>query len=108
MLKIGLDVHQRTSTCCILNSNGKTVKEKTIKGHWSRTLDYLSGLDQPMQVCFEASCGYGVIHDRLRGFAQRVVVAHPGASRQRIVTCGRQAGFVLQQLHDTVVGTPIR
>jgi transposase len=81
MLTIGLDVHQRTSTCCILNTNGKAVKEKTIKGHWSKMLDYLSGLNEPVQVCFEASCGYGVIHDRLAQFAQRVVVAHPGRVR---------------------------
>ena len=81
MIRVGLDLHLRTSTCHILNGQGRRVKEKTIKGHWSRMLEYLEGLREPMEVCFEASCGYGTVHDRLRRFADRVVVAHPGRTR---------------------------
>lgn len=81
MFRVGLDVHLATSTCCILDQHGVCVKQKTIRGHWSKMIDYLRDLRQPMAVCFEASCGYGVIHDRLRQFAQRVVVAHPGRVR---------------------------
>jgi transposase len=32
-------------------------------------------------LCYEASCGYGHLHDRLARFAQRIVVAHPGHLR---------------------------
>jgi len=32
-------------------------------------------------VCYEASCGYGPLHDALQRFCQRVVVAHPGRLR---------------------------
>jgi transposase len=35
----------------------------------------------PFAVCYEASCGYGYLHDRLARRAQRVVVAHPGQLR---------------------------
>ena len=33
------------------------------------------------QICFEATCGYGPLHDALAKFASRVVVAHPGRLR---------------------------
>jgi transposase len=81
MLHIGLDVHQRTSTYCILDANGKQIRTETIRGHWDRVLEVLRRLDEPFEVCFEASCGYGALHDRLRCFARRVVVAHPGQLR---------------------------
>jgi|GEM_PF-3601260 len=32
---IGLDVHLRTSTCCILDEQGQQIKLETIRGHWS-------------------------------------------------------------------------
>jgi transposase len=35
----------------------------------------------PWQVCFEASCGYGWLYERLKKMAQKVVVAHPGQLR---------------------------
>ena len=32
-------------------------------------------------MCFEASCGYGWLYERLKKMAQKVVVAHPGQLR---------------------------
>lgn len=83
MLTVGLDTHLKTSTCHILDENGKAVKgaSRTIKGPATKMLEHLRSLDQPMRVCYEASCGYGVLHDQLTTFAQRVVVAHPGDLR---------------------------
>lgn len=78
---VGLDVHQRTSTACILTHTGQHVKTFTVQGHWSAMLDQLARLKKPLAVCFEASLGYGPIHRRLSGFCQRVVVAHPGKLR---------------------------
>jgi len=81
MWSIGLDVHWRTTSVCILNEYGKKIKEKTIRGSWEKVLTYVGGIRQPCQVCFEASCGYGVLYDRLRAMGRRVVVAHPGHVR---------------------------
>jgi transposase len=36
---------------------------------------------RPFSVCFEASCGYGYLHERLSALARRVAVAHPGKLR---------------------------
>ena len=78
MWSIGLDVHQFTSTFCILDENGKVVKIVTVRGGWKKLLAALGKIKQPFVICYEASCGYGALYDALRQIARRVVVAHPG------------------------------
>ncbi len=81
MLSVGLDVHLRLFVLCILDANGKMVKRLTIRGHWPKLIEALQTLDQPFAICYEASCGYGHLHDQLSRIARRVVVAHPGQLR---------------------------
>ena len=81
MYYVGLDVHQRTSTYCILDSNGRVVKRETIAGSWRRVVAALRKERRPMAICFEASCGYGPLYDGLASFARRVIMAHPGQLR---------------------------
>lgn len=81
MLYVGLDVHYRTTTCCILGDDGRPVKTQTLKGPWHKTLDYLKSLKDDLAVCFEASVGYGPLYEALVGFCKRVEVAHPGNLR---------------------------
>ena len=81
MVYVGLDVHQRTSTLCILDQNGRQVKTATVKGPWPKLLAEVRKIKRPFGICFEATCGYGYLHDELRRMARRVVVAHPGRLR---------------------------
>jgi transposase len=87
MLSIGLDVHWKTTSVCILDDNGKIIKEKTILGHWDKALAYLGAqlkqFDRAAQAVFEASCGYGVWYDALMKLKpiRRVRMAHPGRLR---------------------------
>lgn len=81
MLYVGLDVHWRTSSVCILNNQGRLVKEQTIPGDWQKLLAFLAGLPKPWKICYEASCGYGHLYDRIAAMAQEVVVGHPGGLR---------------------------
>ena len=81
MWSIGLDVHQFTSTFCILDENGKVVKIVTVRGGWKKLLAALRKIKHPFVICYEASCGYGALYDALRKIARRVVVAHPGQLR---------------------------
>jgi transposase len=78
---VGMDVHQRFSTICILDENGKVVKEMKINGHWLDVIAVLKKLGHRFAICYEASCGYGYLYDQLSRIAQRVVVAHPGQLR---------------------------
>ncbi|MHC4406374.1 MAG: IS110 family RNA-guided transposase [Planctomycetota bacterium] len=81
MYYVGLDVHYRSSNVCIVNGNGKVVKQMHVAGPWSHMFRVLDNLKRPLAVCYEASCGYGALHDGLREVAKRVVVAHPGQLR---------------------------
>lgn len=83
MLTIGLDTHLRTSTLCILDDHGREINTRTIRGHWTKTVESIRNLGERFRVVFEASCGYEPLHDALAGLpnAARVVVAHPGRLR---------------------------
>jgi transposase len=82
MLYVGLDVHQKRSSICILDDNGKTVKQELVRGPWPQVIDRLRSIaQQPISVCYEASCGYGHLYDRIAPLASQVAVAHPGQLR---------------------------
>ena len=78
---VGLDVHWKRSTYCILDDHGRKVTSRTVHGGWHKVVAELKGMDKTMAVCFEASCGYGHLYEQLSRFARRVVVAHPGQLR---------------------------
>jgi transposase len=79
---VGLDVHARRSSLCILGPDGKVVKRLEVRGAWPELLEQVaSQVPRPFSVCFEASCGYGYLHERLSALAARVAVAHPGKLR---------------------------
>lgn len=77
MLYAGLDYHLRTSSLCILNEDGKVVKQQTIRGRMDDVVGELAKVGQPLAVVFEATGGYGPLHERLSKVARRVVMAHP-------------------------------
>ena len=81
MLYVGLDVHSRQSSLCILNAAGGVVNEVCLKGPRAAVVDRLRQLDQPFDVCYEASCGYGHLYEQLRPLARHVAVAHPAKLR---------------------------
>ncbi len=81
MRYVGLDVHWRQSTICVLDEHGRKLWTRTVRGSWCTVVEELRRLPRPLAVCFEASTGYGFLHDALREFARRVVVAHPGQLR---------------------------
>jgi transposase len=77
MYYVGLDVHSNSSSLEILDHDGKTFKRLDVKGPWEAMLRRIEELPAPRSICYEASCGYGYLHDRLSKLAQRVAVAHP-------------------------------
>lgn len=81
MLTVGLDVHYKSWSLCVLNADGGVVFERKGRGGRESLYAELSRLEEPFQICFEASCGYGPLHDRLSKMARRVAMAHPGQVR---------------------------
>lgn len=81
MLYVGLDYHLRTSSLCILNEDGKVIKQQTIRGPAGDVVDELARLSEPVDIVFEATGGYGPLHEKLSKVARRVVMAHPASLR---------------------------
>lgn len=81
MFYVGLDVHTNRSSLEILDDGGKRVKRLDVRGPWPALEEAVAAIPTPFSVCYEASCGYGHLHDRLSTRAARVVVAHPGHLR---------------------------
>ena len=80
MFHVGLDIHSRRISICVLNGTGQVVHRSQVRG-LEEMLAALKGLPDRFEVCYEASCGYGHYHDLLRPIAARVTVAHPGRLR---------------------------
>lgn len=78
---IGLDVHKKQSTFCLLDENGRKMFTKTIHGTWGAVIDELSRQPKPFAICYEASTGYGYLHEQFCQIATQVAVAHPGHLR---------------------------
>ena len=83
MYYVGLDVHQKRSSICILDRDGKQVKRLEVKGAWAKVVDAVAQVPGPFSICYEASCGYGYLYEKLSPLplARHVAVAHPGQLR---------------------------
>jgi len=60
MWYVGLDVHLKTSSMCMLNEHGEQVRQRTIRGSWAILLKFLREIERPFAICYEASCGYAL------------------------------------------------
>jgi len=80
MFYIGLDVHTKPITICVLNSDGKVFKRCQVR-QVEQMMAVLNKLPGRFEVCYEASTGYGRYFELLTTVASRVVVAHPGLLR---------------------------
>jgi transposase len=83
MYYVGLDVHQKRSSLCILDSGGRQVKRLEVKGSWAQVVEAVAQVPGPFSICYEASCGYGHLYEKLAPLplARHVAVAHPGQLR---------------------------
>jgi transposase len=81
MYHVGVDVGDRCSSIAILNDDGKVFKELEVKGGWGVMLGRVAMLPRPMAICYEASCGYGYLHEKFSKLSDHVQVAHPGQLR---------------------------
>ncbi len=80
MFYVGLDIHVKYTTVCVLDNHGK-VFQRCETRHDDQLLGVLQQLPGRFAVCFEASTGYGRYSELLSKHAVRVVVAHAGHLR---------------------------
>src|ERR1700683_395386 len=81
MYYVGLDVHKSRSSLTILDEHGALFKRLDVKGPWTELMATVDQLPRPFKICYEASCGYGYLHDQFQRKADHVAVAHPGHLR---------------------------
>lgn len=77
MFYVGLDIHSKHISICVLSETGQVVRRAKVRAV-SEMMQILEGLSDRFEICYEASCGYGYYHDLLLPLAARVLVAHPG------------------------------
>lgn len=77
MFYVGLDIHTKQITVCVLDGNGKVHRRCQVR-RADELVPLLRDLPDRFEVCFEASTGYGRFFEMLTTLASRVVVAHPG------------------------------
>src|SRR5215469_7287365 len=80
MLYVGLDIHTKHISICVLSEAGQVTHRSRVRSI-EEMLQILKGLPDRFEVCYEASCGYGHYYDLFCPIAARVVVAHPGQLR---------------------------
>jgi hypothetical protein len=71
MYYLGLDIHTKRISICILNETGQLVRRCQVRSI-EDMLGALKGLPNRFEVCYEASCGYGHYHDLLQPLPARV------------------------------------
>ena len=77
MFYVGLDIHTRHITICVLDNNGQVFQRCQVR-QLDQMMNVLERFPGPWQVCYEASTGYGVYFEILSEVADYVAVAHPG------------------------------
>jgi transposase len=80
MFYVGLDIHTKHISICVLSETGQVAQRTRVRSI-EAMVQILKSLPDRIEVCYEASCGYGHFHDLLRPLAARVLVAHPGHLR---------------------------
>ena len=80
MFYVGLDIHAKQITICVLDENGQVYRRCQVR-QIDQMMDFLGRLPGKFQVCYEASTGYGMYFEMLSKTADHVAVAHPGLLR---------------------------
>src|SRR5689334_4649464 len=80
MFHVGLDIHTKRISICVLNETGQVFERSQVR-NIEDMLRILGDLPDRFEACYEASCGYGHFYDLLQPLAARVLVAHPGQLR---------------------------
>ncbi len=80
MFYVGLDIHTKHITICVLNNDGKVHQRCQVR-QIDQMMGVLEKLPERFEVCYEASTGYGRFFELLVPVAARVLVAHPGLLR---------------------------
>ena len=69
MLYVGLDIHSKRISVCVLNETGQVAHRRQVRAI-DQMMRILEGLPERFEGRYEASCGYGHFHDLLSPMAR--------------------------------------
>ena len=55
MLYLGLVVHWKQSTFCVLDGNGRHLRTHAVRGTWDKVLRELAKVKRPFAICFPST-----------------------------------------------------
>lgn len=71
MLYVGLDLHTKQITSCVLNRDGKLHERWQVR-QVDQLVERFIRFEEPFQVTYEASCGYGRFFELLSPISEKV------------------------------------
>lgn len=88
MYYVGLDLHKRYVTACVIDRNGAVVgRERRLGTSPEALLTWLGPLGPEVAIALEATLYWAWLHDRLTAAGYRVVVAH--AQQVKLICAAR-------------------
>lgn len=81
MKSVGIDLHKKTITLCVIDHDGRILTTRTLPcAEPEKIVAFFAALG-PFQAVVEATAGYQWLFQLLEPLAQRLVLAHPGKLR---------------------------
>jgi len=81
MKSVGIDLHKKTITLCVLDHEGASVTTRTFACTAPEKITAFFAALGPFQAVIEATASYQWLWELLEPLAQRLVLAHPGKLR---------------------------
>ena len=77
MNSIGVDLHKKSITLCVVNEQRKVLARKTLASTQTQEIVEFCRQFRPFQVVVEATASYPWFVDLLEPWAEKVVLANP-------------------------------
>jgi len=74
---VGLDIHKKTISFCVRQSDGTILQEGTVAANCQALDEWLPRIPQPWVAGMEATMFTGWVYDHLLQYSAQVKVAHP-------------------------------
>lgn len=77
MIYIGMDVHKKNLSVCVLDESGAALERCKVKNLRDSVINYMSKWSQPAKVALEPTHNWGMLYDLLEGLDFDVRIANP-------------------------------
>jgi transposase len=81
MKSVGIDLHKKTITVCVIEHDGAILTRRTLACAQPQKISAFFAALGPFQAVVEATAGYTWLFQLLEPLARRLVLAHPGKLR---------------------------